>query len=322
VKVRKCIAWLKSAVADPLEELNRWERLVRFCYHLLREGARQLSQDRASTMAASLTYRTLFGMLPVTVVGAGVARAIMGQDRFEAFLHNAISVAGLDAVKLGGSEGESVSTLGLWLQDLVSRGMGVNIAALTWIGVLVLVYSALSLMVDIEQSFNVIARSKGGRPWLRRLPVYWFVLTFGPVLVAAAFWVDTAVGSILEDMVGWAWLLATLSSLWGFLMAWVFLLALYRLVPSTQIRLGPAMTGAFVACLLLALGRASLGLYFSHAMSLQHIYGSLGLVPVFMFWLYLMWLVILLGLQVAAILHQVGPRMGSSSRRGVGSSSP
>jgi membrane protein len=65
------------------------------------------------------------------------------------------------------------------------------------------------------------------------------------------------------------------------------------------------MVGAFVAALLLLVGKESLGLYFNHALSLQHMYGSLGLVPVFMFWLYLMWLIVLLGLQISAIVQQV-----------------
>jgi membrane protein len=77
------------------------------------------------------------------------------------------------------------------------------------------------------------------------------------------------------------------------------------MVPTAKVDFRPAMIGAFIATILLLLGKGSLGLYFSHAMSLRHMYGSLGLVPVFMFWLYLMWLIILLGLQVSAILQQV-----------------
>jgi membrane protein len=65
------------------------------------------------------------------------------------------------------------------------------------------------------------------------------------------------------------------------------------------------MIGAFVAAVLLLIGKGSLGLYFSYAISLHQMYGSLGLVPVFMFWMYLMWLIILLGLQVSAIVQQV-----------------
>ena len=70
-------------------------------------------------MAASLTYRTLFGLLPVTVVGAGVARAIMGADRFQQFLHDLISATGLDKVVIDTQQGEQSLTLGKWISDLI-----------------------------------------------------------------------------------------------------------------------------------------------------------------------------------------------------------
>ena len=68
------------------------------------------------------------------------------------------------------------------------------------------------------------------------------------------------------------------------------------------------MIGAAIATLLLMLGQATLSLYFNHAISLKQMYGSLGLLPIFMFWLYLMWLIILLGLQVSSILESVSDR--------------
>ncbi len=306
----RVIGHLRDAVTDPLEELTRWERFVRYLYELVRQGARQLTRDRAGTMAASLTYRTLFGLLPVTVVGAGVARAIMGEHRFEHFLHGSISALGLDSVSISSEGSGGAASLGSWLADLVTRGMDVNIAALTWVGVLVLVYSALALMVDIEGNFNVVCRAPQGRSWLRRLPIYWFILTFGPVVAALALWVDAQVGLAMERFVGWDWLLWILGRGWAFLLCGLFLFAIYRLVPSARMRARPALIGALVGAALLLLGRGTLGLYFDHAISLRQIYGSLGLVPVFMFWLYLMWLVILLGLQVSAILQQVGDDAG------------
>lgn len=276
-----------------------------YLWHLLRQGAHQLSQDRASMMAASLTYRTLFGLLPVTVVGAGVARAMMGIERFELLLQDAIRAAGLDQVQFDVTDDGSAVTLGNWLSDIVSSGMNVNLAALTWVGLLVLIYSAVALLVNIETCFNVICRAKKGRSWLHRVPFYWFVLTFGPVLLALALWTDNQVGDLLAWAVPWDWLLWSLLTVWNFFLAWAALLLLYRLVPMTNVYSRPAMIGAFVAAVLLILGKGSLGLYFSHAISLHQMYGSIGLVPVFMFWMYLMWLIILLGLQVAAIVQQV-----------------
>ncbi|MBT5137251.1 MAG: hypothetical protein HOM36_06805, partial [Phycisphaerae bacterium] len=95
---------------------------------------------------------------------------------------------------------------------------------------------------------------------------------------------------------------------WDFAFCWFTLFALYKLVPTVKLHTRPMLYGSCVASLMILLGKATLGLYFSHALSLQHMYGSLGLVPVFMFWLYVMWLIILLGLQIAAIIHQVSEK--------------
>ncbi len=305
MSIHSILKRLRTAIADPVEELNRWERVVQYTWHIVRQGAKQLSQDRASMMAASLTYRTLFGLLPVTVVGAGVARAIMGIERFQEFLKETIDVLGLNHVQIDVTNDGGTVTLGSWLADIVSSGMNVNIAALTWVGLLILIYSAIALLVDIETCFNGICREKRGRSWLRRLPLYWFVLTFGPVLLAIAFWTDGQVDSFFTSYIALDWVHWIVARGWDFALGWLGLLFLYRMVPTAKVDFRPAMIGAFIATILLLLGKGSLGLYFSHAMSLRHMYGSLGLVPVFMFWLYLMWLIILLGLQVSAILQQV-----------------
>jgi membrane protein len=305
MKIKSIVNWLRSAIADPFEELTRWERVVRYIWQVIRQGARQLSQDRASMMAASLTYRTLFGLLPVTVVGAGVAKAIMGVDRFQEFLHDSIGALGLNEVQLEISESGTVVTLGSWLSEIVSSGMNVSIAALTWVGLLVLVYSAITLLVDIETCFNIICRAKRGRTWMRRLPLYWFVLTFGPVLLALAFWLNSQIDSMLSSLVVWDSLQWGLENIFDFLLTWLAVLFLYKMVPTIKMDLKPSLIGALIATILLLVGKGTLGLYVDNALSLRHMYGSLGLVPVFMFWLYLMWLFILLGLQVTAILQQV-----------------
>ena len=283
MKIKSIVNWLRSAIADPFEELTRWERVVRYIWQVIRQGARQLSQDRASMMAASLTYRTLFGLLPVTVVGAGVAKAIMGVERFQEFLDDSIRALGLNEVQLEISESGTVVTLGSWLSEIVSSGMNVSIAALTWVGLLVLVYSAIALLVDIETCFNVICRAKRGRTWLRRLPLYWFVLTFGPILLALAFWLNSQIDSMISSFVLWDSLQWGLESIFDFLLTWFAVLFLYKMVPTMKMNLKPSLVGALLATILLLVGKGTLGLYVDNALSLRHMYGSLGLVPVFMF---------------------------------------
>ena len=308
MRLLKILSWLRSAIHDPLEQLSRWERLVRYIWKVLRQGAAQLSEDSASTMAASLTYRTLFGVLPMTVVGAGVARAIMGEVRFEQFLHNAIAISGLDRVNISSGDDADVSTLGSWLADIVSSGMDVNVSTLTWIGVLLLIYSAIALMMNIEHCFSVICRSKKSRSWLKRLPTYWFILTFGPVAAALGLWADQYVATVIDTYVGWMWLILIAQKVWSFALCWGVLILLYRTIPTTKLKGSPIMIGAAVSALLLMAGQTTLSLYFNHAISLKQMYGSLGLLPIFMFWLYLMWLIVLLGLQVSSILESVSDR--------------
>ena len=111
MKLKSILKRFEEGLKNPIEELSRWERVFLYVWQLLVQGAKQLSQDRPSMMAASLTYRTLFGLLPVTVVGAGVAKAIMGNDRFEQFLHDAIAAMGMNQLKLDSLDNGEVVTM-------------------------------------------------------------------------------------------------------------------------------------------------------------------------------------------------------------------
>ncbi len=308
MRLHTIIKRLQAAIQNPIEELSRWERFLLYTWKLAKQGVSQLSHDRASMMAASLTYRTLFGMLPVIVVGTAVAKSLMGADQFEKFLQDGIAASGMNQFELGAGENGVLITLGSWLSGIVSSGMNVEFAALTWISLLVLTYSAISLLVDIESCFNSVCRSTKGRAWLKRIPLYAAVFSFGPALVAACLWVDSLANALFLYLIPWEWLRFTIDRFWDFVLGWSILLLIYRIVPTVRLQTQSIMIGAFVASVLLLVGKESLGLYFNHALSLKQLYGSLGLVPIFMFWLYLMWLIILLGLQISAIVHQVGKR--------------
>lgn len=185
---RRAAEWLKRVVTQPRSELTRWQAAVRFGYDLGRYGARQLYEDRAAQMAAALTFRTLFAFLPVVAVAAVVFQGLRGLDDLEQLIARMIAGAGLEGVQVvplnGDQAVDATTTLGTWIQDLVMQVVtDVNLDTLTWIGVAVLVYAALAMMVEIEGSFNTVYRAPQGRSWLRRLPVYWTVLTAGPLLI-------------------------------------------------------------------------------------------------------------------------------------------
>lgn len=306
VNIRKSIQaafdWLARAVTEPASELDRWEKAARFAHDLGKHGARQLRRDRAPQMAGALAFRTLFGLLPVLVMGAVVVRALQGPDEFAARLSDVLIALGLYQV------GESGNSVGDMVAGLVEQAANYNASALGSIGTLVLIYSAISLMVTIENSFNAVYRAPEGRSWWKRMPMYWFVLTVGPVIIGASMFVDKQVGQWISEVHAWNWLLTLAALLWSFASTWLVLTTAYLLIPNTTIRVRPALFGGFVGALLLLLGKRFLGAYLANAVSITQFEGSLGLIPLFMFWVYVMWLVVLFGLEVSAILQNLAGR--------------
>jgi membrane protein len=88
----------------------------------------------------------------------------------------------------------------------------------------------------------------------------------------------------------------------------VVLLLAYRLTPNTHVRFKPAVWGAFVAATLWALSRWGFGLYVSKALPYMKLYGAIGLIPLFLFWLYLTWLIVLFGMELAFTLQAMKGR--------------
>ncbi|MHC4711052.1 MAG: YhjD/YihY/BrkB family envelope integrity protein, partial [Planctomycetota bacterium] len=168
-----------------------------------------------------------------------------------------------------------------------------NVAAIGWVGLAVVIYSAIGLMVTIEKSFNIIYRAPEGRSWPRRLTVYWTVLTLGPGAIVAAMWVGNWIDSIFPEQAGWWSILRAAPVLWNYVALWMVTFAIYKLIPNTNVTYRPALFGALLAAILLEMGKRTLGAYFANAVSFGQLYGSLGLIPVFMFWVYVMWLIVL-----------------------------
>ena len=311
--VQSAIVWMKRVVTQPRDELNRWQRTVRFAYDLMRHGAKQLTYDRASQMAAALAFRSLFALLPVLIVATIVVKAIKGTDAFLELTHDALAATQLADLHIIPPADSSVAvnetiTLAQWLEGLVAQATGVNLAALGWIGFGVITYAAISLMVTIENSFNTVYRAPEGRPWVRRVPLYWFVLTISPVVMGVAWYFNSEFSSSMEQITTNNLLSSFVRVAWNVTLIWVFLFCVYVLIPNTSVAIRPAVMGALVSSILFEIGRRFLGAYLENAFAISHLYGSLGLIPLFMFWCYLMWLAVLFGLELSATLQMLPGR--------------
>lgn len=307
-RIRALFQRLAQALSQPEEELDRWERFLNLLIRIGRHGARQLVRHRAPQMAAALSYRTLFSLVPLLVVALVGARMFFGPDAFAKPLHTIMVETGMDQIRLdvASSDPNSPQTAGEWLEMLaVDIGDRMNFGAIGAVGAVLLIYAAVSLLLTIEQAFNTVFNASRPRGFIRRLTNYWTLLTLGPAAIILTGIVAQRFNAIVEDL-GGSFGVSLTGSVVTFVMSWLVLMLAYTMVPNRRVRLGPALYGSFIATLLWFLTKWGFGEYVQMSTRSQQLYGSLGLLPVFLLWVHLTWLVVLFGMELTATLQAVG----------------
>lgn len=303
--------WISRVIHHPREELTHWQATARFWYDLARVGGRRLQEDRALQMAAALAFHTLFALMPLAIVSTALFKGVQGVDKLQSLVHRLVQSAGLDAVRImpaDGTAGADTVSLGTWIEEMIRKFGTIDLETLGLLGLGAMIYAAVAMLVTIEDCFNTIYRAPQGRSWLRRMPVYWTVLTVGPLGIALLFLVDGHVGRWIASVEARAGLLHVLGVVWSVGIITVMLLGTFVLLPNTQVSWRSAVGGALVSAVLLHIGKVGLAAYINNAFSFSHLYGPLGFVPVLMLWTYAMWICILFGVEVAAIVQRLGGR--------------
>ncbi len=266
---------------------TRRERLQAFARFLWQ----RFRDDKCFETAGALSYTTLFAIVPMlaaVVAIVSVFPAFAGlRDNVTRFIFRSFVPAA----------GETVQ--GYLLE------FAANASKLTLMGVLVLLASALMMMASIEDRFNRIWRIASPRKGSARLLLYWAALTLGPILVTAGVGVSSWVyaqplwrGVAGHGVAGFRlWLLAP------FLITWTGLAVLYEVVPNCRVRWRHAITGALVAAVLFEFARKGFAVYVQGVANYREVYGALAAIPIFLIWVYLSWVIVLLGAILAAALH-------------------
>jgi membrane protein len=210
-----------------------------------------------------------------------------------AVLTNGTNSATPDA-RMVGAQKEAAKKIHEFVENTRSGTLGV-------IGMLLLVYVAIRMLASIEATFNDIWGVARGRNWLWRIVLYWAAISLGPLAIVGAL--GLAGGTHLETT---KHLVAKMPFVGGLifqflplLILWLVFALLYLLVPNTKVKFGAAFVGGIVGGSLWHLNNVFGFLYVSRVVSNSKIYGSLGLVPVFMVGLYFSWVILLFGAQVA-----------------------
>jgi len=200
--------------------------------------------------------------------------------------------------KPAGAQSAVAGKMNEFIQNTQSGALGVT-------GSVLLIFAAISLLTRIEVAFNEIWGVSRGRSWFMRIVLYWGVLSLAPILLVVVLGLTTGPHLVAtKHFVTTLPLIGEVLFQFGFQLLPIIVLCLsfaafYMLVPNTKVHWCAALVGGFVGGLLLHLNSMCSVLYVSRVVSNSKIYGSLGLVPVFMIGLYVCWLILLFGAQVA-----------------------
>jgi len=280
----------------------------------------QIDRDRTFTEASALTYKTLFSLLPIFVLSLLVLSSISaggGKNALDRAVQQMIfQQLSLDTLPVFDAQGQPMTKTvhgqqkDLMLSDfvgpLIDRAKdSVTNRATGIIALAVLLYGAISLMFVIEGSFNQIYGAVKPRSWPQRTMLYWCVLTLGPIGIGASIALGNSAYLSAATYVGTGpahWIVAPLQIFSSLIISFLLVLLLFKLIPNTQVNWKSALLGSLLAAVLWEICKWGFSLYVQKALRASW-YGSLALIPFFMFWIYLVWSAILIGLHIA-YMHQ------------------
>ena len=255
---------------------------ARFVWH-------RFVDEQCFAAAGTLSFTTVFALVPLTTAVFGVLAAFPVFQQWSDALSDFVFANFVPA---------SAQAVQAWLLDFAG-----NAQRLTTAGALALLVSALLMMASVEESFNRIFRAPARKRRLARFVVYWTVLTLGPILIAASLGLSSYLLALPGlDAAPDEWHLGERAlRMLPYLVTWGALALAYLVVPNAPVRFRHAAIGGLLASLLFEATKQGFAQYLAQA-SYEQVYGVLAAVPIFLVWIYLSWVVVLVGASITASL--------------------
>jgi membrane protein len=274
--------------------VNFFRKIRRFVYQATVVISTRYYDDALSLHAANLTYNTLLSLVPFLAVAFSVLRAFGVENFLQPLLAQILEPLGSGSVEI--------------TNRIVKFVENIRAGILGAAGLAMLFYTVVMLVANIEDALNIIWRAPRSRSWGQRFTAYLSIVLVGPVMVFTAFALTASAQSywlverlIQIKVVGELFILVT--SVMPFLLLSATFTFLYKLLPATRVRLGSALIGGATAAILWQLAGSAFAAFVANSARYAAIYSGFAVVVVFLVWLYVGWLIFLLGAEVA-YFHQ------------------
>lgn len=262
-------------------------RFVRFIYAIIRD----VVTTTLTLRAMGLVYITILSIVPMLAL---VFSALKGFG----FHRSNIEPALLQLLEPLGEKGKELTDTLIGFVDNVQGGL------LAGVGLLLLIYTTVSMIRKIEESLNHIWRVDSARSFVQRFGEYLSVVMVGPILMFTAAALIAALGSntVVERITEIAFLGQTavlIGKLTPYMLVSLFFALLYWFIPNTRVSLMAALIGGVTGGMLWAFSGVLFATFVANSVRNVTIYASFAVVIVALMWLYVSWLILLIGAQAA-----------------------
>ena len=261
----------------------------------------RFKEDHLGLTASSLTFTTIISIVPLFTV----ALAVFSVFPMFAKMQSTLQLWLVDSLIPDNISRQVLSYLGQFAAKASKIG---------WVGALAFLITALMLILTIDVKLNDIWRVRKMRSLTRRILVYWGLLTLGPLLLGmsvslSSYAISSSKGfvTVLPGSVN------VLLDLLEFGLMSAGMAAMYRFVPNTPVRWSHALVGGVFVATGIELAKRVLSWYLSQVPTYSAVYGAFATVPILLIWIYVAWVIVLLGAVVAAYLPSL---LSGVARRG------
>lgn len=284
--------------ADDLRELASIRRIVVFVLRVFYMLMRELVGGQLNLRAMSLVYTTLLSLVPLLAVSFSVLKGFGYHQQLESYLFNFL------LEPLGPSGAQVAATISGFVDN-------VKVAMLGSVGFALLIYTVVALVQKIESAFNFIWQIDHLRPMSQRFGNYLSVITIGPVLVFTAVGVtaamlDTALAQRIAGIEPFGSLMILAGKLLPYLLVCLAFTFVYVLIPNTRVQFRAALTGGVLAGVLWKITGWGFTTFIVSSSRYAAIYSSFAILVLLLIWMYLSWLILLVGSQIAYFVQHPG----------------
>lgn len=277
-------------------------------YLIVKQSLQGFFEDKCYLHVSSLTFYTLLSVVPILAVFLGLAKGFGFEKNLEDELHQRLF-----------EQSQAVDIVVEFAHSLLKQAENSYIAGF---GVLFLFLFVISLFWTIEASFNAIWKVKRSRPFFRIITDYMAMLIIFPVLFVIASSLTVFFSSQIQMAMEQNEMFRTISPLVSLayrgltlLLIWILFASMYLIMPNTKVYLRDALLGAIVAGTLYYLFLIAVINFQIGVSQYNAIYGSFAILPLFLFWLQISWLLVLFGAEISYHSAHLSPTLTSTNKR-------